>query len=41
MEMIAGALSDRAYLLGKPITSAYVRKVVDQAIAGVVIEKRS
>jgi AcrR family transcriptional regulator len=41
VEMISGALSDRAYLLGKPITSAYVRKVVDQAIAGVVIEKRS
>jgi AcrR family transcriptional regulator len=41
VEMIAGALSERAYLLGKPVTSAYVRKVIDQAIAGVVVEQRS
>ncbi len=41
VEMIAGALSDRAYLLGKPVTSAYVRSVVDQAIAGIVAERGS
>lgn len=35
VEMIAGALSDRAYLLGQPVSSAYVHKVIDQAIAGV------
>lgn len=34
VDMIAGALSERAYILGKPVTSAYVRRVVDQAIAG-------
>jgi hypothetical protein len=39
--MIAGALSERACLLGKPVTSTYVRKVIDQAIAGVVVDKRS
>jgi AcrR family transcriptional regulator len=41
VEMIAGALSDRAYLLGKPVTSAYVRSVIDQAIAGMVAERDS
>ncbi len=41
VEMIAGALSDRAYLLGKPVTSAYVRSAIDQAIAGVVAERGS
>jgi AcrR family transcriptional regulator len=41
VEMIAGALSERACLLGKPVTSTYVRKVIDQAIAGVVVDKRS
>jgi AcrR family transcriptional regulator len=39
VEMITGTLSERAYLLGKPVTSAYVRKIIDQAIVGVVIEK--
>jgi len=41
VDMIAGALSDRAYLLGKPVTSAYVRSVIDQAIAGIVAEPGS
>jgi AcrR family transcriptional regulator len=41
VEMIAGALSDRAYLLGKPVTSAYVRSVIDQAIAGIVTGRGS
>jgi len=39
--MIAGALSDRAYLLGKSVTSAAVRSVIDQAIAGIVAERGS
>ena len=39
VDMIAGALSDRAYLLGKPVTSAYVRSVIDQVIAGIVTER--
>ena len=41
VDMIAGALSDRAYLLGKSVTSAYVRSVIDQAIAGIVTERGS
>ena len=41
VDMIAGALSDRAYLLGKPVTSAYVRSVIDQVIAGIVTERGS
>ena len=41
VEMISGALSDRAYLLGKPVTSAYVRNVIDQVIAGIVIQPGS
>ncbi len=40
-KMIAGALSDRAYLLGKPVSSAYVRSVIDQAIAGIAAERSS
>ena len=32
---------ERSYQLDKPVTSAYVRKVIDQAIAGVVREERS
>jgi AcrR family transcriptional regulator len=41
VEMIAGALSERAYLLGKPVTSTYVRRIIDQAIMGVVVNRRS
>ena len=41
VDMIAGDLSDCAYLLGKPVTSAYVRSVIDQAIAGIVAERGS
>jgi len=41
VDMIAGALSERGYLLGKPVSSAYVRSIVDQAIAGIVVDQRS
>jgi AcrR family transcriptional regulator len=41
VDMIAGALSERGYLLGKPVSSAYVRSIVDQAIAGIVVDRRS
>jgi AcrR family transcriptional regulator len=35
VDMIAGALSERSYQQHKPVTSTYVRRVVDQAIAGI------
>jgi len=41
VDMIAGALSERGYLLGKPVSSAYVRSILDQAIAGIVVDRRS
>jgi AcrR family transcriptional regulator len=41
VDMIAGALSERGYLLGKPVSAAYVRSIVDQAIAGIVLDRRS
>lgn len=37
LDMITGAFSYRSLLLGKPITSAYIRKVVDQAIDGIAV----
>jgi hypothetical protein len=34
LDLIAGALFERRYRLGQPVTSAYLRKVIDQVIAG-------
>lgn len=35
--MIAGAFSHRSLWLGKPVTTGYVRRVVDQAIDGITV----
>jgi AcrR family transcriptional regulator len=36
VDMMTGAFSYRSLLLGKPITNSYIRKVVDQAIDGII-----